>query len=134
MLASALAWAIYCVLVTPLIKRRGPVAVTAVTMAAGTLPMLCSGAPELPSVMLHLSAVQWQVLVALALGTTVISQLCWNTGSAILGAEQAGWFLYLLPVVSLAGGALLLGEKVTMVEFFGGGLIMLSVFLSQRAK
>ena len=133
-LVSALAWAIYCVLVTSLIKRRGPVAVTAVTMAAGTLPMICVGAPELPAAAMHLSAVQWEVLVSLALGTTLISQLCWNAGSAILGAEQAGWFLYLLPVVSLTGGALLLGEPVTVVEFFGGGRIMLSVFLSQRAK
>jgi drug/metabolite transporter (DMT)-like permease len=103
-------------------------------MAAGTLPMFCASAAEIPAVVMHLSAMQWEVLMALALGTTVLSTLCWNIGSAILGAEKAGWFLYLLPVVSLAGGAMALGEPVTLVEFFGGGLIMLSVFLSQRAK
>ncbi len=133
-LASALAWAIYCVLVPPLIRRRGAVAVTAVTMAAGTLPMLCASATVLPAVAMHLSLVQWEVLLGLAFGTTLLSTLCWNTGSAILGAEQAGWFLYLQPVVSLIGGALVLSENVTPVEFFGGALIMLSVFLSQRAR
>jgi len=34
--------------------------------------------------------------------------------------------------VSLVGGAAILGEPVKPVEIAGGGLILLSVFLSQR--
>ncbi len=131
-LVSALAWSVYCVMVLPLIQRRGAVAVTAVAMASGSLPMLLAGSPGIPGVVEVLSISQWEVLMALVIGTSVIAILCWNAGSAGLGAEQAAWFLYLLPVVSLIGGAVILHEPLTMVEFFGGGLIMLSVFLSQR--
>jgi drug/metabolite transporter (DMT)-like permease len=40
--------------------------------------------------------------------------------------------LYLLPLVSLIGGAAILDEPITGTEICGGGLILLSVFLSQR--
>ncbi len=132
-LTGALFWSIYCVLVPPLIKRRGAVAVTAVTMAAGTVPMLLLGAPGIPAMVATLTLTQWEITLGLVLCTSVFAILCWNAGSAGLGAEQAGWFLYLLPFVSFAGGVGLLGEPATAVEFFGGGLIMLAVFLSQRA-
>ncbi|HQT46543.1 MAG TPA: hypothetical protein PLY97_04900 [Acidocella sp.] len=51
-----------------------------------------------------------------------------------LGAEGAGWFLYLLPVVSAGGGYVVLGEQLSGMAFLGGGLIMASVLLSQKAK
>ena len=131
-LFAALAWSAYCVMVLPLIQRHGAMAVTAVTMASGSLLMFIAGAPGIPCVVENLNIGQWEILMALVIGTSVIAILCWNAGSVELGAEEAGWFLYLLPVVSLVGGAVILHEPLTMVEFFGGGLIMLSVFLSQR--
>jgi drug/metabolite transporter (DMT)-like permease len=132
-LLGALLWSVYCVIVPPLIKRRGAFAVTAVTMAAGAIPMLILGAPGIPAMLAALTLPQWEITLSLVLCTSVIAILCWNAGSAGLGAEQAGWFLYLLPLISFAGGVVILGEPATAVEFFGGGLIMLSVFLSQRA-
>jgi drug/metabolite transporter (DMT)-like permease len=131
-LISALSWALYCVLSPALIRRRGAVPVTAVAMTIGALPLLAAGGPQMPGVIAHLSALQWEILIGLVLGMSITAFLCWNIGSGGLGAEQAGWFLYLMPVVSLLGGAAILHEPLTAVEFFGGGLIMLSVFLSQR--
>ncbi len=132
-LTGAFCWAAYCVIAAPLLQRRGPVAITAITVIVGTVPMLAAGLPGMPDMVMQMSLGQWEILSALTFGTSVIAIVAWNAGSAGLGAEQSGWFLYMLPVVSAAGGTIVLGEPLTLTEFSGGGLIMLSVFLSQRA-
>jgi drug/metabolite transporter (DMT)-like permease len=131
-LFGAMLWALYCVMVPILINRRGALSSTAVTMLFGALPLLAAGLPGTPGLLHIITGFQWGLLAVMVLTTSVISMLCWNAGSAVLGAEQAGWFLYLLPVVSLIGGALLLGEPVKTVELVGGALILVSVYLSQR--
>ncbi len=131
-LLGAALWGLYCVMVPPLIRRRGALPVTFVATLAGTIPMLAAGAPHLGPMLHNMDLTQWEVTAALAIGTSVFAMLSWNAGSAGLGAERAGWFLYLLPVVSLIGGAILLGEPIKAVELLGGGLILLAVFLAQR--
>lgn len=129
-LAGAVLWALYCVLVTSLIRRRGALSTTAVTVSFGALPMVLFGAPEIPDLIANMSLVQWTVMFALIAGPSVAAMFCWNAGSAVLGPQRAGWFLYLLPLVSLLGGAVLLSEPINFVELFGGALILFSVFLS----
>jgi drug/metabolite transporter (DMT)-like permease len=131
-LLGAAFWALYCVIVPALINRRGALSATAVTMMFGALPMLAAGAPGIPGMAEAMTASQWLVTAALILGTSVIAMLAWNAGSAALGAEAAGWYLYLLPLVSLAGGAVLLGEPIKLVELAGGVLILLAVYLAQK--
>jgi drug/metabolite transporter (DMT)-like permease len=131
-LTGAMLWAVYCVMVPPLIAARGAIPVTAMSMCAGAVPLLAAGTPGMPILLHAMTASQWGLTVVLALGPSMISMLCWNAGSAALGAEKAGWFLYLLPLVSLLGGAAILGEPIKPIEIAGGGLILLSVFLSQR--
>jgi drug/metabolite transporter (DMT)-like permease len=131
-LSGALLWGIYCVLVTPLVNRRGALPVTSVTVIFGAIPMVLLSADQLPALVAQMDLGQWEITLALVIGTSVGAMLCWNAGSAALGAQRAGWFLYLVPVVSLIGGALLLGEPIKLVELFGGALILLSVALSQK--
>jgi drug/metabolite transporter (DMT)-like permease len=133
-LTGAFCWSVYCVVAPPLLRDRGAVQVTAVAMSLGAVPMLCAGLPGMGALVMALSLAQWEILLALVVGTSVIAILAWNAGSAGLGAEKSGWFLYLLPVVSAGGGAVVLGEPLTAMEFLGGGLIMASVVLSQRAR
>jgi drug/metabolite transporter (DMT)-like permease len=131
-LFAALAWSIYCVLVPPLIKRHGALPVTAVVMMFGALPLIGIGGAQAPDMLRAMTGFEWALLLGLVLGTSVLAMISWNAGSAVLGSVQAGWFMYLVPLVSLIGGAILLGEPVKLVELAGGGLILFSVFLSQR--
>jgi drug/metabolite transporter (DMT)-like permease len=131
-LAAALAWALYCVLVPPLIKRHGALPVTAVVMLFGTVPLVFIGLPETAATLQQMTGFYWALMCTLVLGASVTAMILWNIGSAALGSEQAGWFMYMMPLVSLLGGAALLGEPIKLVEIFGGGLILLSVYLSQR--
>ncbi len=132
-LFAAFNWSCYCVLIPPLQVGRSALQVSAVTMTAGTLPMLLAGAPEMGHMLALMDAPRWEISVALALGPSVIAMVAWTKGAATMGAEASGWFLYLLPVFAAGGGALVLGEPLTAAELLGGMLILLSVFISQRA-
>jgi len=131
-LLGALLWACYCIAVPTLVNRRGPLTSTAAIMLCGALPLLAVGAPQTGSMLHQLTMLQAIVFAALIIGSSVLATLCWNAGSAVLGAAKAGWFLYLVPVVSLIGGVVLLGEPVKSIELVGGAIILLSVYLSQR--
>jgi drug/metabolite transporter (DMT)-like permease len=133
-LFAAFNWSCYCVLIPPLLVARSALQVSAVAMTAGTLPMLLVGAPEMGHMLAMMDAPRWEISVALAFGPSVVAMVAWTKGSAALGAEASGWFLYLLPVFAAGGGAVVLGEPLTVTELLGGGLILLSVFISQRAS
>lgn len=130
-LLAAVLWAVYCVLVPRLIIRRGSLPVTTITMILGALPMLAVGAPGMPGLVHHMTASDELVLAALILGSSTLAMVFWNIGNAAIGAVQAGWFLYLIPLVSLGGGAIFLGETVTPREIAGGMLVLISVTVAQ---
>jgi drug/metabolite transporter (DMT)-like permease len=107
--------------------------VTAITLVLGTLPMLAAGTPEFLPLLHVMTGTEWLITLVLAIGPSALSMVAWNVGAAGLGAEASGWFLYLLPVISVGAGAALLGEPLSLGELAGGALIMVSVFVSQRA-
>ena len=130
-LLGAAAWSIYCVMVPRLILRQGSLLVTAITMYLGALPMLAIGAPGMHGLVSTMTRADAIILTALILGSSTLAMVFWNIGNAAIGAVQAGWFLYLIPLVSLGGGGLFLGEAVTLREVAGGALILLSVTMAQ---
>jgi len=131
-LLGAALWALYCVIVPPLINRRGALPTTAVTIMFGAIPMILAGAPGTSSMVEAMTASQWIITFWLIIGTSVVAMLAWNAGSAAIGAEAAGWYLYLLPVISLTGGAILLAEPIKPAELAGGIIILLAVYLAQK--
>jgi drug/metabolite transporter (DMT)-like permease len=131
-LLGALLWSCYCLAAPRLIRDCGALPGTAAIMLFGAIPLLAAGAPQTAALVQTISPLQSAVLLALVFGSSILATLCWNAGSSVLGAAKAGWFLYLVPVVSLSGGAVLLGEPIKAIELVGGGLILLSVYLSQR--
>jgi drug/metabolite transporter (DMT)-like permease len=124
-------WSVYCVIVPRLIIRHGSLNVTAATILLGVLPMAAMGAPGMSATIHVITKLDMLVLAGLILGSSTLSMIFWNIGSAALGAVQAGWFLYVIPLISLAGGAVLLGEAVTPKEIAGGMIILISVTAAQ---
>jgi drug/metabolite transporter (DMT)-like permease len=131
-LLGALLWSCYCIVAPRFIRDCGALPGTAAILLFGALPLLATGAPQTRALIQVISPLQTGVLLALVIGSSILATLCWNAGSSVLGAAKAGWYLYLVPMVSLGGGAVLLGEPIKAVELVGGGLILLSVYLSQR--
>jgi drug/metabolite transporter (DMT)-like permease len=129
-LLAAIAWSLYCVLMRDVSTAFGAVRATALTIQIGTLPMLLAGAVPAWHLMAVLPAQDWLILLAMTLGSTVIAVLLWNQASAEIGATRAGPFLYLVPLVSIAGGVIALSERPHLAVLVGGGVVLLGVVIA----
>lgn len=131
-LIGASGWAFYCVFIPPLIAKHGAVQSSAVTMCIGTVPLLIFGWHGVGAMVHGLTTTDWELLVALSIGSSVLAMLAWNKGMAQLGAQTSGWFLYMIPVFSALGGRVFLKEPLTFGELIGGILVLGSVYIAQR--
>lgn len=73
-------------------------------------------------------------MLYLALGPTLIANLLWIFGATRLGAARAGPFLYLSPITSTVLAALFLGEQIAWFHLVGFALILLGLYLTNRAE
>ena len=66
------------------------------------------------------------VLAVLYMGVfaTCVAYMAWNEGVRRVGPDGAMAFYNMLPVFGMLLGALFLGERMTRVQFLGGGLII----------
>lgn len=129
-LLAAIAWSLYCVLMRDVSTAYGPIGATAMTVQIGTIPMLLLGAAPAYHVMIALTGTDWLVMLALTLGSTVIAVLLWNQAVLEVTAPRAGPFLYLVPLVSIAGGVVALSERPPLLVLIGGGVVLLGVIIA----
>ncbi len=118
-------WAIYSIATKPLLARHDSYTVTAITMLIAAPIMIGAASEPLPSLFARLDLRQWAEAAYLVLVTGLGGTMLWNYGAKHLSSTAAATFLYLIPVVAVAAGALVLGEAIT-VHVVAGGLLMLA--------
>jgi drug/metabolite transporter (DMT)-like permease len=104
---------------------------TGITTIMGTLPLVGLWDQRLLPAFARLGPADWLAFALLALGSTVIATVLWNYGVARLPGAQAGIFLNLLPIVSILGGSLLLGEHISQSMLLSGIIIVAGVVVTQ---
>lgn len=125
LLLSCLGWAVYTIATAPLLERHDSFTVTAMTMLIAAPLMIGAASEPLPALAAKLDLRQWMEVVYLVIASGIGGTLLWNYGAKNLSSTAAGTFLYLIPVVAVAAGALVLDEPVT-VYVVAGGLLMLA--------
>jgi drug/metabolite transporter (DMT)-like permease len=73
----------------------------------------------------------WLWLGALALVSTVVAILLFLAGLARVGPSTAAILSTLEPVVTVAGAAVVFGERLTPVQWLGGSLVLATVLIVQ---
>ena len=132
-LAGTLAFAAYTIVLRPLSAACGALPATAASTVVGAIPFLAfAGTVSLPQ-LAQLPASAWGQLAFLALGSSVAGMVMWNRAVATAGSARVSLLLYLEPVVSVTGAAVLLGEGVTLVMIAAGLLILLGVAAASTA-
>ena len=134
-LLSTVNWAVYSVLGHGTIKRLGPARATAGAMLFGWLMLVPffvydQGWLQLP----NLSLKGWSALVFLGVGCSGLGYLFWYSALERLEVSRVAAFLYLQPLVTLLAAVLLLNETVSAATVIGGLVVLLSVFVIQRAR
>jgi O-acetylserine/cysteine efflux transporter len=120
--------------VTPLGAEFGAVPATAASTVVGSVPYLAAAGTLPGAGLAHLGPAVWTELAFLALGSTAAGLLLWNLATLAAGVSRVSMLLYLEPVVSVAGAAVFLGERVTAVMAGGGLLILAGVAVASTGR
>jgi drug/metabolite transporter (DMT)-like permease len=133
-LAAPVAFALYNVLLKPLLGRYDLLALTAATSLVGTVFLLpFAGGGTIDSVS-GISLEDAALVLYLGVVSTFLGYMGWNLGLRGLGATGAVTYTYLISPLAVLLGALLLKETVTVWLAVGGALVIGGVALAQRAR
>lgn len=137
MLAAALDWALYSILLKYLRPTElKPMPFLGAMVFLGTLVLF----PVLLLNPFNEAAIQWegemiQALAYIAIFPSIVSYLAWNYGMLKLGASQGGQFIHLMPLFGALMAVIFLGEKIQLYHLVGGVFVALGLWLSmQKAK
>jgi drug/metabolite transporter (DMT)-like permease len=128
---SGLAWAFYVVLAKPLILKYGTYQITSITILLATVPILSLTSFSTFETLFTMTGRQWLEMFYMVVIASLIATVTWNYAASRLSSVATGAFLYLVPVIAVAAGALFLGEAVTPSMIAGGALILLGVAVTQ---
>jgi len=76
----------------------------------------------------------WLALGFLGVFWSGVAYICWYDALKVLPVAQPGTYLYIEPVVTVIVSFLLLGEKIKLAGMQGGTVILLGIYLVNRAK
>jgi drug/metabolite transporter (DMT)-like permease len=127
---AALLYALFGVLGKPLVHKYGSASTTILAGLLGTamlVPLLSGSFVQQAS---SLSLVGWVSVLYLSVLSTVLGYLLFYRLVSRGAVSRLSIQLYLIPIVSVVGGALLLKEPVTVQMLIGGGMMLTAVAVS----
>jgi drug/metabolite transporter (DMT)-like permease len=127
---SATFYALFSVLSKPLVQKYGAPPITFWSGLIGTAMMLPLLSQNLVSQLSALSSTGWASVLYLSVLSTVLGYLLFFTLVSRGAVSRLSIQLFLAPIVSVTGGAVLLGEPVTAFTLVGGGMMLVAVALA----
>lgn len=131
LVAAALTWALYSVLVRKTTRTLALLPTTMVFFFGGLAVSLPAAAIELRQI--PLGQMTWGMaagVLYLGVISTALAMFLWNQAFALLEAGVASLTFFAQPVVGIALGAWLLGEPVSALFVVGGVLIGVGLWLA----
>jgi drug/metabolite transporter (DMT)-like permease len=133
MIGAMVSWVIYTIICKGLTGRYYGIVITTYQMLAGSILFIPFIIPEIGQ-WHSISTSSVLNLLYLSVFCSAIAYYLYNLAVKDLGATISSLFLNLIPVVSIIGGVLVLGEKISPLQIGGMLLIMLSLFLVSRKR
>ncbi|MFL5951344.1 MAG: DMT family transporter [Gaiellaceae bacterium] len=130
--AGAITWAGYSVAIGPLMRVYSPFRLSAVFLAAVTVPLALAGSKQLAEQSFHFGALVWLGFAFAVVGPLVTTNFLWFTAIDRVGPSRASLFANLQPFLAAIIALLLLSEKITTLEVVGGLAIGAGIALAPR--
>jgi drug/metabolite transporter (DMT)-like permease len=131
-LCGSLSWGTGSVLAGRLPAPARPLLGSAMEMLAGglVLSVLAAATGELSHLNpAHVSGRSWLALLYLIGPGSLLAMTCYVIALRSLPTATVSTYAYVNPVVAVALGSLLLGERLTFVTILGGAVVLVSVVL-----
>jgi drug/metabolite transporter (DMT)-like permease len=135
-LLSAVIWAGYSILSSGGLKRFSALNMLFYVMACAWVfntALLFAAGPGF-SELGNLNTSGWLGIAFLGVLCSGLAFLFWYGGLKSMPASQAGAYLYLEPLITMASAALVLGERLRPLGLAGGGIILLGVWMVNRRQ
>ena len=129
---TAATWAVYSILITPLMARYSPSRISAVVLPLSWVGIALIGLPQTRSQDWSLGWEVWVLLVFATLGPLVITNVLWFRSLDRIGASRATLATNLQPFVAAIFAVVLLGETIDIVQIAGGVLIGVGILAARR--
>jgi drug/metabolite transporter (DMT)-like permease len=138
LVGNAVAFALCSILSKRWLQTISPLVLTGGAMLSGALGLILLSLAD-PSAnrwsdIGRLTAMQVVALLFLALVSSVAAYFAYNFALTRMPADRAAMFVYFEPVVAVALGTMLLGERLSWQSILGAFLISASVFIVYRAR
>lgn len=131
---TAATWAVYSMLIAPLMRRYSPSRISAVVLSLSVLPIALSGLSQTTSQDWGLGWKVWVLLVFATLGPLVVTNVLWFRSLDRIGPSRATLATNLQPFVAALFAVVLLGESIGAVQVAGGLLIGLGILAARRRQ
>ncbi|MEA3346304.1 MAG: DMT family transporter [Chloroflexota bacterium] len=130
-LAGTLCWSLYNVWLRPLAERYPPLWLTALVVGIGTPFLLSIAVPAaVAQDWSEISWGGWGILIYSALFPLVLGHPIWNTFVRRIGAARTAAYSNLVPAISVSISWIFLGERWTLVQIAGAGLVFAGLYLT----
>ena len=133
-LGAPLAFALYNVLLKPLLGRYDLLALTAATSLVGSVGLAPFVRGSTATAVADATAGEVSLLLYLGLLATLLGYILWNAGLKGLGPTRAVTYAYAIPPLAVAFGAIFLGESVTIWLALGGALVVGGIAAAQGVQ
>jgi drug/metabolite transporter (DMT)-like permease len=133
-LGAAFSFALYNVLLKPLLGRHDLLALTAATSLIGTIGFLPLVRRSTVDGLVDASATDAALILYLGILATLLGYIFWNVGLRSLGPTRAVSYTYGVSPLAVVIGAIVLDETVTPWLVLGAALVVGGIALAQRAS
>ena len=131
-ISAALMYSIYAVGSKPLVTQYGALPTAVWAGVGGTVLILPLLSGEFFMQVRKLSLEGWLSVLYLSILSTVIANIILYTLISNRKVSTLSVQLYLVPIVSLVGGILILGETIRFLTVVGAGLLFAAIALATR--
>jgi drug/metabolite transporter (DMT)-like permease len=129
---TAATWAVYSILITPLMARYSPSRISAVVLPLSWIGIALIGIPQTRSQDWSLGWEVWVLLLFATLGPLVVTNILWFHSLDRIGASRATLATNLQPFAAAICAVVLLGETIDVVQIVGGLLIGVGILAARR--
>ena len=131
-LIAAIMGAGYTIAGKKLLKRYSALSLTVYAFLLGSLGLIPFITASLFEEVSAMSIIGWSTILYLGIFPTVIGYVLWYVALEIKTASEISIYLYFIPVVSTIISYFLFDEQITWLFIFGGGLVILGLYMANR--
>lgn len=131
-IVAAAVFGIYTVRSRKLLDRYTPLQLSTLTMITGGLALVLAGLPSMIALdYSSVSAGSWGGVFYSGVFSIGFAFIVWNYGILRVGAVRTATYQNLVPVMGLVFGFIILGEKLSLLQYGGSALVIIGIVMAR---